>query len=158
MGKLGQAVVAGFVLIVAAAATLVFTWANGWAFQTPIQDLAIKPADVTLLGVESQGFMGQSGASGDFNGDGVEDLLLGVPGADSAKGNAYIVFGEPGLSGVQDFAEVDPDVRIVGIDHNDSFGQSVAAGDFNGDGFDDALIGAPGDDGFPDARSNAGGA
>jgi len=137
---------------------VVLTWVGEAAFQTPVHDLAVTPADVTLLGSESQGHLGQAGAAGDFNGDGVDDLLLGVPGADSATGDAYIVFGAPGLSGVQDFAQIDPDVRIVGIDPGDSFGISVAAGDFNGDGFDDALLGAPGDDGFPDARSNAGGA
>jgi hypothetical protein len=130
----------------------------GDAFHVPVQDFAATPADFTVAGGEAQGQLGISGAAGDFNNDGVDDILLGAPGLDSSTGGAYIVFGSTDLSGVTDLAQAAADVKIVGIDPGDSVGASVAAGDFNNDGFDDALLGAPGDDGFPDARSNAGGA
>ncbi|WP_419580315.1 beta strand repeat-containing protein [Stieleria magnilauensis] len=109
----------------------------------------------------------QSGLSvsgvGDFNGDGFDDLLVAAPFANpngvSSAGESYLLFGGESLPSVFNFADmVGADgVRISGIDLNDFSGSSVSgAGDVNGDGFDDLLIGAQGGDGPDNGGNNRG--
>ena len=100
-------------------------------------------------------FDDQSGWStagaGDVNGDGFDDVVVGAPRADvgthSHAGKAYVVFGADGafppsvllstLNGRSGF-------RLEGLREDDYSGSSVAgAGDFNGDGFDDVIVGRP---------------
>lgn len=88
-------------------------------------------------------------AAGDVNGDGFDDLLIGASHADPAgranAGEVYLVYGGPTLpvSGVLASADAAARVRVLGIDPGDHAGISVAAaGDVNGDGLDDVLIGA----------------
>jgi hypothetical protein len=92
-----------------------------------------------------------SGA-GDVNGDGFADVILKAPGADphgSGSGTAYVVFGRPESFGrvVNLAALAGPDgFRIDGESPNDSCTNSggvASAGDFNGDGFDDLIMGFP---------------
>jgi len=85
-----------------------------------------------------------SGA-GDFNGDGLDDIILGAPNA--AGGRAYIVYGHE--DGVLDSLNVDDlngsnGVMLKGLGQYDSkFGYTVSnAGDFNDDGLQDVAIGA----------------
>ncbi|HYC01103.1 MAG TPA: hypothetical protein VEC57_18355 [Candidatus Limnocylindrales bacterium] len=89
-----------------------------------------------------------SGA-GDFNADGLEDLLIGAPGVDAAnaeeRGEAYLLFGREGLDlDGMDLSEIDEStgLRLLGAARRDAAGGSVsAAGDVNGDGIDDIIIG-----------------
>ena len=88
-------------------------------------------------------------SAGDINGDGFADIIIGAYGADpngSASGAAYVIFGKSGsfgttlelssLNGTNGF-------QVSGTVGGDSVGQAVAAaGDVNGDGFDDILVSA----------------
>ena len=88
--------------------------------------------------------------AGDVNGDGFDDLLIGAVGADSYTGESYVVFGKAGgFSSAIDLASLDGTngFRLNGVKTFDRSGESLArAGDINGDGFDDIILGAYGFD------------
>jgi hypothetical protein len=98
-----------------------------------------------------------SGA-GDINGDGFDDILIGAHGANLGVGETYVVFGsDAGFGASLNLKDLDGSNGFVlnGIDTADVSGYSVSgAGDINGDGFDDILIGARGAD--PNGNFNAG--
>ena len=98
--------------------------------------------------------LGFTVAMGDFNGDGIEDLLVGANQADSYRGAGYVIFGkDTGLNGAFagniDVATLDGTngFKMPAINAYDYAGSSVTnAGDINGDGIDDIAIGAMGAD------------
>ena len=88
-------------------------------------------------------------AAGDINGDGYVDLLIGADGypAGSNKGRSYVVFGGPGVGSSGDILLSSLNgtngFKLDGENNGDASGVSVsAAGDINGDGIADLLIGA----------------
>jgi hypothetical protein len=86
--------------------------------------------------------------AGDINGDGIEDLLIGAAGAVQYRGTAYVVFGRAaGFPAELDLASLDGANGFVlkGDESQQAIaGESVSgAGDVNGDGFDDLIVGAP---------------
>jgi hypothetical protein len=103
---------------------------------------------------ESDDQFGYSLATGDFNNDGYADLAVGSPnedrtgGGNNNDGMAHVFYGSStGIktAGSTDWAQ---DVGTVNgtAEKDDRFGWSLAAGDFNKDGFDDLAIGVPKED------------
>src|SRR5262245_64534866 len=93
---------------------------------------------------------GRSVASaGDINGDGFGDLIVGAYGADpngSLSGSSYVVFGKAaGFAPTINLSTLDGTTgfRLDGVAAGDRSGISVAsAGDVNGDGIGDLIVGA----------------
>jgi hypothetical protein len=108
-------------------------------------------------------------AAGDINGDGFDDLIVGDPDGgtivvnhyytyySSGEGASYVVFGKAsGFDAVMDLSNLDGNngFRLNGTEQNDYSGESVStAGDVNGDGFDDLIIGAS----YADSNGNRSG-
>ncbi len=95
-------------------------------------------ASWTIMGEGNNDFFGCSVASaGDVNGDGYDDVIVGASLINSDKGKAYVYYGS--ASGLSN----SPDWVVDGENAYDRFGHSVAsAGDVNGDGYDDVIVGA----------------
>lgn len=114
-----------------------------FAVKAPSQDLATGSTSVAL---------------GDFNDDGETDALIGAPQADGPKGTrpdageAHVFFGP--LEGKKRPEEAD--MTIYGALPGDNLGFTVFAGDLNGDGRDDVIVGAPGVTAGFDPRSDQG--
>jgi Ca2+-binding RTX toxin-like protein len=97
---------------------------------------------------DSSGFSVSS--AGDVNGDGIDDLIIGAVAADpngiNFAGSSYVVFGSnSGFGASFNLSELNGSngFAINGIAANDFSGTSVSsAGDVNGDGFDDLIVGA----------------
>jgi hypothetical protein len=140
-------------------------------FQT-LQRLSAKsdcPADLDgtngfqINGIDRPDRAGWSVSSaGDVNGDGIDDIIIGAPGVDQDgnehTGEIYVVFGSTNWSLAElDLSSLDGTngFQINGIDKLDDSGWSVSsAGDVNGDGIDDIIIGASGAD--PNGNESAG--
>ncbi len=131
------------------------------------------PVNLTAIAAGTGGFVingidpsDQSGFSvsgaGDVNGDGLADVIVGAPGGDPAgpysyAGESYVVFGKADGMVVSLSSVVGGSGGYVinGIDPDDRSGSSVSgAGDVNGDGLADAIVGAYRAD--PDGQNSAG--
>lgn len=131
---------------------------------TNVIDLASETPLLTILSAGPDDFQtgGVSVARGDFNGDGVEDLLIGAPFADGPDGSrrdageAYVLFGPLGDGPEIDLALDAADVTIYGARPEDNLGFTVAAGDLNDDGTDDIIVAAPASHGLRNIRTDLG--
>jgi len=86
-------------------------------------------------------WLGHSVRSGDFNGDGYDDLIAGAAHNYWSWGKVYVWYGSAsGLGPAGD--PTNADWTGEGLQADACFGRSVASGDFDGDGYDDALIAA----------------
>lgn len=94
---------------------------------------------------EANDQFGASLAAGDFNGDGRDDLAIGVPQENSNAGQFHVLYGtNSGLSSSQSqvFSQDSSGINDA-AEAGDKFGKVLAAGDFDHNGRDDLAIGIP---------------
>ena len=154
------------VLLLATAAAVPIAGAapTGLPQQSGAVDLLMQ-SNLEIRGAAGGDESGTSVAGvGDMNGDGRVEVVVGAPGADAngrdASGSAFVLYGRetPGaLSLFSVTAGIEPGIRIDGANVLDRAGNAVAgAGDVNGDGRPDVIVGAPG--ASNNARSSSGSA
>ncbi len=114
------------------------------------------PSDVlAIYGDQIGGRLGIWVETGDLDGDGFEDIIVGADQAGSDdrldpafhQGHVLVIYGRAEFPPVIDFATEDgasfPGVsRVIGRDAEDHFGASLHAADLNGDGQDELIVGA----------------
>jgi hypothetical protein len=120
----------------------------GQASPTTVDLANLGSAGFRIDGAAPADFSGQSVAgAGDVNGDGLADVVIGAPGSlsnQASPGSSYVVFGKAGTTPVDLASLGSGGFRIDGATYYHS-GISVAgAGDVNGDGLADVIVGAPG--------------
>lgn len=112
-------------------------------------DLADAQQGVSIFGGAEGDALGFSVLGGDVNGDGIDDVMVGAPGATGTEdprtdqGEVYIFFGSTDFGGTLDIADAPESVRITGAEGFSRLGHAIAAGDVNGDGTDDIVLGGP---------------
>ncbi len=116
------------------------------AYGPIVDDLDLADAAVILEGSDTAQYVGLGLGSSDVDGDGVDEILVGAPGNEAkgvAEGTAFLVSDPPsGTSVVTDVA-----LGIFrGAHPGDAAGMGVAAGDLDGAGALEMLIGGPGMD------------
>lgn len=101
---------------------------------------------------ETNDRFGRTVAVGNFNGDGFDDLAVGIPGetvgGDADTGAVHIFYGSASgllLTGDQIFHQGTEGIADT-AEPGDHFGHALASADFDADGFDDLAISAPDDD------------
>ncbi|MCK5559431.1 MAG: FG-GAP repeat protein, partial [Thermoplasmata archaeon] len=126
--------------------------------------------ELVILGNDTSDLTYGAIATGDVNGDWIDDIIIGANLAGeginrSMGGEIYVILGDPTIN-AQDYINLNitnntfttahHDVLIYGPEKEDYAGTAVAVADFNGDALDDIIIGAKGADGPSNTRPTCG--
>lgn len=114
-------------------------------------DLATQQPASVIWGADAGDFLNDlpALATGDINGDGLDDILIGARFGDGPQnarqdgGEVYVIFGSPDLPESVDLADGEQGLTVYGVGANDQLGFAAALADVNGDGLEDLLLGAP---------------
>ena len=124
--------------------------AAGAHYPITIDPIVTGPAWTTYGGEVGARYGGFAASAGDVNGDGFADVLVGAPyhdGGQTDSGRAFLYHGSPtGPSTI-------PDWMTSGSQAGELHGVVAGAGDVNGDGYADVIVGAPG---FTNGEANEG--
>ncbi len=122
-----------------------------WAYGPFTGDMDLSSAaDAVMFGGASYDYFGKAvDADGDADGDGLADVLVGAYSADdyaSGSGTVYLFPGSVSLS-ASGLAADEATLALYGVNSSDYLGEALSyVGDQNGDGVDDFLVGASGED------------
>lgn len=135
---------AGLVVVeYGAGAGLAAAAVEAFDFGASAEELAGRSADRTVYLADAE--YGASLAVGEFDDDGCDDLAVGAPGFYQGLGAVDVLYGTPsGLVSDGPVALTQTEFRL-NAHLGDGFGESLASGDFDGNGSDDLAIGAPWD-------------
>ncbi len=129
-----------------------------------------KVADLIITGTDVSNETGFAVASGDLNGDKLDDIIIGAPAANRDRkvmaGQTYVIFGRKKLPRRLSLSQ-SWDVHLTGIDGPNTYfidwgdppdrsGSALTTGDINADGIDDLMIAAPYANGPDNKRTGSG--
>ncbi len=133
------------------APTAAFAQTFGWVGLSSVRSQYFENENLLFYVPEAYDAFGAALATGDFNGDGADDLATGIPLDNGLAGfemeNVGLVivrYGVPGSGLETGLADTVLRHNVL-VEAEDFFGRALAAGDFNGDGFDDLAVGEPGE-------------
>jgi hypothetical protein len=111
---------------------------------TGVRDALLESNQADPQGIQPAAFGAWVSSAGDVNGDGFDDVIVGAPGYESIlihEGAAFVFLGS--VNGIQGSDPATAHAQINSTQSGAELGSSVSsAGDVNGDGFDDILVGA----------------
>lgn len=100
-------------------------------------------AATQILGAAPNDIFGASLSTGDINGDGFSDLVVGAPSNNGASGGRVYIFHSAGATGITATDTTTAASSVIGnAAFTDYLGNSLATGNINGDAYDDVVIGA----------------